>query len=252
MPSSKQVGQATVWRIFSNLVSHASTPDLLVWVSDRTQAIETGCDRRTIRAARTLLEGTGLLVDTQARKHKGVKVFQLAIPKFQDAVQAFSGRDSPPPRHDDSGQASWQASGQASGRDNPPQTEQNMNTTQALFELVVKAQLEHETWRKYTDPEAFKKKHAAEYLPVCEKALRQYTGGHNDPDVALWVLSDLFKQDQVHRLSSALLMQLTDRYGLPGGNLVSKEPDFDPELSVLMAQQVREQFRQQCEQNRQK
>ena len=47
-------------------------------------------------------------------------------------------------------------------------------------------------------------------------------------------------------------MQLTDRYGLPGGNLVSKEPDFDPELSVLMAQQVREQFRQQCEQNRQK
>ena len=248
MPSSKQVGQATVWRVFSNLVSHASTPDLLVWVSDRTQAIETGCDRRTIRAARTLLAGTGLLVDTQTRKHKGVKVFQLAIPKFQDAVQAFSGRDTPPPRHDDSGQAS----GQASGRDNPPQTEQNMNTTQALFELVVKRQLEHENWRTNTNLETFKKNKAAEYLPVCEKALRQYRGGHNDPDVALWVLSDLFKQDELHRLSSALLMQLTDRYGLPGGNLVSKEPDFDPEQSRQSAQQVLEQFRQQCEQNRQK
>ena len=64
--------------MFSNLVSHASKDELLVWVSDRTQAIETGCDRRTIRAARTLLAGTGLLVDTQARKQKGVKVFQLA------------------------------------------------------------------------------------------------------------------------------------------------------------------------------
>ena len=126
-----------------------------------------------------------------------------------------------------------------------------MNTTQALFELVVKRQLEHENWRTNTNLETFKKNNAAEYMPVCEKALRQYPDGHNDPDVALWVLADLFKQDQVHRLTPALLMQLTDRYGLPGGNLVSKEPDFDPELSALMAQQVREQFRQQCEQNRQ-
>ena len=247
MPSSKQVGQATVWRIFSNLVSHASTPDLLVWVSDRTQAIETGCDRRTIRAARTLLEGTGLLVDTQTRKHKGVKVFQLAIPKFQDAVQAFSGRDSPPPRHDDSGQAS----GQASGRDNPPQTEQNINTTQ-LVELVVKRQLEHETWRTYTDPEAFKKKHAAEYLPVCETALRHFPGGHNDPDVVHWVLGDLFaKTNPNYKVAPSLLQILANRYGLPGGNLVSKEPDFDPEQSALMAQQVLEQFRQQRRQNEQ-
>ena len=119
-----------------------------------------------------------------------------------------------------------------------------MNTTQALFELVVKAQLEHETWRKYTDPEAFKKKHAAEYLPVCEKALRQYTGGHNDPDVALWVMADLFaKTKPDYKLSPSLLQQLTDRYGLPGGNLVSKEPDFDPEQSR------QSQHRQWCSQN---
>jgi hypothetical protein len=128
----------------------------------------------------------------------------------------------------------------------------NMNTTQALFELVVKAQLQHETWRKYKDPETFKKKHAAEYLPVCEKALRQYQGGHNDPDVALWALGDLFaKTNPDYKLSPSLLQQLTDRYGLPGGDLVSKEPDFNPEQSRQSAQQVREQFSQLCRQNEQ-
>ena len=89
-------------------------------------------------------------------------------------------------------------------------------------------------------------------MPVCEKALQQYPGGHNDPDIALWVLGDLFaKTEPDYKVSASLLQILAKRYGLPGGNLVSKEPDFDPELSALMAQQVREQFRQQCKQNEQ-
>jgi hypothetical protein len=127
-----------------------------------------------------------------------------------------------------------------------------LNTTQALFELVVKRQLEHETWRTNTDPEAFKKKHAAEYLPVCETALRHFPGGHNDPDVVHWVLGDLFaKTNPNYKVAPSLLQLLTNRYGLPGGNLVSKEPDFDPEQSRQSAQQVLEQFRQQCKQNEQ-
>ena len=116
----------------------------------------------------------------------------------------------------------------------------------------MKAQLEHETWRNYKDPEAFKKKHAAEYLPVCEKALRQYQGGHNDPDVALWVMADLFaKTKPDYKISPSLLQQLTDRYGLPGGDLVIKEPDLTPEQNAQWAKQVREQLKQQREQNRQ-
>ena len=69
MPSNKQVGLDRVWRVFSNLVSHASKDELLVWVSDLTQETETGLDRRTIRTARILLEEQGLLVDMQ-RKEK--------------------------------------------------------------------------------------------------------------------------------------------------------------------------------------
>jgi hypothetical protein len=46
-------------------------------------------------------------------------------------------------------------------------------------------------------------------------------------------------------------MQLTNRYGLPGSNQVSKEPDLTPEQSALLARQVLEQFRQQREQNKQ-
>ena len=252
MPSNKQVGRDRVWRVFSNLVSHASKDELLVWVSDLTQETETGLDRRTIRTARILLEEQGLLVDMQRKETYGAKVFQVVIPKFQDAVQVHSRRDTPPPKQDASRRASRRASGRASGRDTPPQTEQNLNKTQLLFELVVKRQLEHETWRTHRDPEAFKKKHAAEYLPVCEKALRHFPGGHSDPDVVHWVLGDLFaKTNPDYKLSPSLLQILTNRYGLPGGGQISKEPELTPEQSALLARQVLEQFRQQREQNKQ-
>jgi hypothetical protein len=83
MPSNKVIGAHAVWRVFSNLASHASNDKGLVWVSDRTQEDETGLLRRNIREARILLEQQGILVDTCSRKQKNAKVWQLVIPGFQ-------------------------------------------------------------------------------------------------------------------------------------------------------------------------
>lgn len=157
MPKSRAVGEHFVWRVFSNLASHASHDKGHVWVSDRTQEIETGLKRRSIRAARTLLEQNGTLVDTGKRKEKGVKVFELVIPGFQFG----SGLGITPTEQQANGQVSGQvsglASGQVSGLGITPQTEQNLNKTQleneTLLDLVVEQQLAFETWRTHTTKE---------------------------------------------------------------------------------------------------
>ena len=244
-PENK-VSKLAVYRVLSNLVCHAQEPDLLSWVGSRKQEIECDMARSSVILARLLLEKHGWLVRTGAVHQAGALEYKVILPGYEPSSGITKQTTNELP--------SGVSSGIRSGVSSNAKTEQNMNTTQAqaLFELVVKRQLQHETWRKNKDPEAFKKKHAAEYLPVCETALRHFPGGHNDPDVVHWVLGDLFaKTKPDYKVSPSLLQILANRYGLPGGNLVSKEPDFDPEQSRQSAQQVREQFRQQCKQNEQ-
>jgi hypothetical protein len=235
MPKSRTVGEHFVWRVFSNLAAHASNENGHVWVSDRTQEIETGLNRRSVRAARTLLEQKGTLVDTGKRKEKGVKVFELVIPGFQFG----SGLGITPTELQTSGQVSGQVSGLGSGQGSgqvsglgiTPQTEQNLNKTYmdensfdfdakaVLLDLVVDRQLHFENWRTYTTKENHKAKVRAKFLPVCEKALRQYPGGHNDTLVAGWVLAELFaKENANYKMTPSALLLLNDTYGLPGSD----------------------------------
>lgn len=259
MPSNKVIGAHAVWRVFSNLASHASNDKGLVWVSDRTQEDETGLLRRNIREARILLEQQGILVDTCSRKQKNAKVWQLVIPGFQFG----SGLDITPTEQQasglGSGLGSGLASGLASGLDITPQTEQNLNKTQLqeeiLFDLVVDRQLAFETWRTNTTKEKHKEKVRAKFMPVCAKALRQFPDGCYDPDLAKWVLADLFaKENPDYKLSPATLLSLERWYGLPGSNT---RPANDPapltaEQQADFARHTKELFEKVCTENRQR
>ena len=261
MPSNKVIGAHAVWRVFSNLASHASNDKGLVWVSDRTQEDETGLLRRNIREARILLEQQGILVDTCSRKQKNAKVWQLVIPGFQFG----SGLDITPTEQQTSGLGSGLASGLgsglgrgiASGLDITPQTEQNLNKTQleneALFDLVVDRQLHFETWRTHTTKEKHKAKVQAQFLPVCAKALRQYPGGHNDPLVTSWVLSELFaKENANYKMSPSALLALNDKYGLPGSDTRPALENLPTgEATAAAARAAKEKFAKQCADNRQ-
>jgi hypothetical protein len=271
LPSSKVIGAHGVWRVFSNLASHASNDKGLVWVSDRTQEKETGIHRRNIREARILFEQQGILVDTCSRKQKGVKVFQLVIPGFQFASglaitpteQQVSGQVSGLA----SGQVSGLASGQVSGLAITPQTEQNLNKTYidkthfnfdpitALFDFVVDQQLVFENWRTHTTKEKHKAKVQAQFLPVCAIASRQYPGGHNDPLVASWVLSELFaKENPNYKMSPSAFMALTDKYRLPGSCVhpVNADLPATSEQTVNYAKAAREIFTKAQQENRQR
>lgn len=270
MPANKAIGAQAVWRVFSNLASHASNEKGLVWVSDITQEKETGLQRRNIRQARILLEQQGLLVATALRKQKGVRVWQLVIPGFQFG----SGLDITPAEQQPSGLVSGQASGLgsglgsglASGLDITPQTEQNLNKTYmdessfdfdakaVLLDLVVDRQLYFENWRTHTTKEKHKAKVQAQFLPVCAKALRQYPGGHNDTLVASWVLAELFaKENANYKMTPSALLALNDTYGLPGSDT---RPTLDNlptgEATAAAARAVKEQFAKQCAENRQR
>jgi hypothetical protein len=271
MPSNKVIGAHAVWRVFSNLASHASNDKGLVWVSDRTQEDETGLLRRNIREARILLEQQGILVDTCSRKQKNAKVWQLVIPGFQFG----SGLDITPTEQQASGLGSGLVSGLgsglvsglASGLDITPQTEQNLNKTYidensfdfdpkaALFDLVVDRQLHFENWRTYTTKENHKAKVRAKFLPVCEKALRQYPGGHNDTLVASWVLAELFaKENANYKMTPSALLLLNDTYGLPGSDTRPTLADLPAtaQQTADFARATREQFAKQCAENRQR
>ena len=259
MPSNRVIGAHGVWRVYSNLASHASNDNGLVWVSDRTQEIEIGMHRRNIAQARILLEQQGLLLATTSRKQKGVRVWQLVIPGFQ----FVSGLDITPTEQQvsglGSGLASGLASGLGSGLDITPQTEQNLNKTQLqeeiLFDLVVDRQLAFETWRTNTTKEKHKEKVRAKFMPVCAKALRQFPDGCYDPDLAKWVLADLFaKENPDYKLSAATLLSLESWYGLPGSNT---RPANDPapltaEQQADFARHTKELFEKVCTENRQR
>ena len=264
MPANRTIGAQAVWRVFSNLASHASNENGLVWVSDRTQEIEIGMHRRNIAQARILLEQKGILVATNSRKQKGVRVWQLVIPGFQ----FVSGLDNTPTEQQSSGLGSGLVSGLgsglASGLGITPQTEQNLNKTQlkneepfdleaALFDLVVDRQLAFETWRTNTTKEKHKEKVQAKFLPVCAKALRQFPGGWHDTDVARWVLAELFaKENPAYNLSPSTLLSLADCYGLPGSNTRPALDDIPTgEATAAAARAVKEQFAKVCADNRQ-
>jgi hypothetical protein len=82
MPYSGTTTRLQVWRVYVNLVSHASDATALVWVSDATQADETGLQRRTVRNARQLLQAAGLLLPTDLRGAAGVRKWQVVVPGF--------------------------------------------------------------------------------------------------------------------------------------------------------------------------
>jgi len=267
MPSNKVIGAHAVWRVFSNLASHASNDKGLVWVSDRTQEDETGLLRRNIREARILLEQQGILVDTCSRKQKNAKVWQLVIPGFKFG----SGLDITPTEQQasglGSGLVSGLASGLGSGLDITPQTEQNLNKTYmdensfdfdakaVLLDLVVDRQLHFENWRTHTTKEKHKAKVQAQFLPVCAKALRQYPGGHNDPLVASWVLSELFaKENPNYKMSPSAFMALTDKYRLPSSCMHPVHVDLPAtsEQTVDYAKAAREIFTKAQQENRQR
>ena len=275
MPKNRTVGEHFVWRVFSNLAAHASNDKGHVWVSDRTQEIETGLNRRSIRAARTLLEQNGTLVDTGKRKEKGVKVFELVIPGFQFASglgitpteQQASGLVSGLVSGQGSGLGSGQGSGQVSGLGITPQTEQNLNKTYmdknssdfdaeaVLFDLVVDRQLHYENWRTHTTKEKHKAKVQAQFLPICAKALRQYPGGHNDTLVASWVLAELFaKENANYKMTPSALLLLNDTYGLPGSDTRPTLADLPAtaQQTADFARATKEQFAKQCAENRQR
>ena len=118
---------------------------------------------------------------------------------------------------------------------------------------MVDQQLAFETWRAHTTKEKHKAKVRAQFLPVCAKALRQFSNGCFDPDVARWVLAELFaKEYPAYNLSPSTLRLLSDYYGLPGGNT---RPAFDNlptgEATAAAARAVKEQFAKQCAENRQ-
>ena len=127
MPTSRQVGEQTVWRVFSQLVSYASSDAGLVWVSDRTQAENSGIPRRSVRSARSLLLEAGLMLDTGRVKQKGVKVFQMKIPNYEFAPSLPTEE----PFDSGTGRGSGLGSGRGSGRDSGtadlPQTELEKN-----------------------------------------------------------------------------------------------------------------------------
>ena len=181
MPTSRQVGEQTVWRVFSQLVSYASSDQLLVWVSDRTQEKNTGIPRRSVRSARVLLLESGLMLDTGTVKQKGVKVYQMKIPGYEFAptlpTEPFnSGLASGLASGRASGRASGLASGLASGSADLPQTEleknkykkeHNENTnennlTQAELDNAGEYQMiDKTTAEQYADEETRQRAHEA-------------------------------------------------------------------------------------------
>ena len=152
MPTNRQVGEQTVWRVFSQLVSYASSDQLLVWVSDRTQAENSGIPRRSVRSARLLLLDAGLMLDTGKVKQKGVKVFQMKIPNYEFAptlpTEPFdSGQGSGQGSGRDSGRDSGRGSGRDSGRDSGkadlPKTELEKNNSKKEYNQSEKNNLDH-------------------------------------------------------------------------------------------------------------
>lgn len=169
---------ATTWwqitLVWHNLVSHANTQGL-VWVSEQTQADETGLHRRTVRNARQCLVLAGRLVDTNERRAHGVKVLRVLLPDYdaaQNPTPTATPTDDQASRRD-SGRDSRRDSGRDSGRGKRRQTvaavdvhhrtELNVNGTHDDL-IRQAAQQQHNTWQA---------RHRDDKRPSVDDLLRQ-------------------------------------------------------------------------------
>jgi hypothetical protein len=132
VPTSRQVGRQFICRVIENLALHAEETTGKVWISDRAQENELGENRRDIRNARDLLVAEGWLTDTGETRNRS-KVWKLSLPGY-----AWQTQNTPA-----SGRANGRANGRGVGRDNPPLTEQNINTP-------LTPQREHKSEREET------------------------------------------------------------------------------------------------------
>lgn len=121
MPHDRVVTELQCWRVWVNLLSHATQRDEHVasgevWVSDQTQADETGIHRRSVRQARELLATAGLIERTDQRRQRGVQVWRVHVPVApgQPWLPQAAGvqPDSKPASRRGSWRGSWRGSSQ--------------------------------------------------------------------------------------------------------------------------------------------
>ena len=102
-------------------------------------------------------------------------------------------------------------------------TEQNLNekdintTTQTKTEMLFNKVLELELQAIPTQvpKHALKKKKSATYLPIIETVLQRCPNGETDRDVAVWVLSLVYPNDDKFHLSHAGWSAIERKYPLP-------------------------------------
>lgn len=213
-PENK-VSQLAVFRVFSNFVCHASQPDLLAWVGTRTQEKECDLARSSVVLARKLLVQHGWLIKTGVKHRAGTDEYKVVLPGY-DLSSGMSKQTT-------NEMSSGIPSGVSSGVFSNAKTEQNLNekdintttTTNAemLFDKVLDIELQ--AIPTQVPRHALKKKKSATYLPVIEDVLKRCPNGHQDRDVAVWVLSLIYANNDQFRQSFAGWSAIETKYPLP-------------------------------------
>ena len=229
-PENK-VSQLAVFRVYSNFVCHASQPDLLAWVGSRTQEKECDLARSSVVLARKLLVQHGWLIKTGVKHRAGTDEYRVSLPGYkpssgmskQTTNEMSSGIPSGVSSGLPSGVSSGIPSGVSSGVFSNAKTEQNLNekdintttTTNAemLFDKVLDIELQ--AIPTQVPRHALKKKKSATYLPVIEDVLKRCPNGHQDRDVAVWVLSLVYPGNDQFRQSHAGWSAIETKYPLP-------------------------------------
>ena len=225
-PENK-VSQLAVFRVLSNFVCHAKEPDLLGWVGSRTQEKECDMARSSVLLARQLLEQHGWLIKTGAVRQAGALEYRVSLPGYepssgmskQTTNEMSSGLPSGVSSGLPSGVFSGVSSGLPSGVFSDAKTEQNLtktdtNTTntEMLFDKVLDIELQ--AIPTQVPKHALKKKKSAAYLPVIEDVLKRCPNGAQDRDVAVWVLSLVYPNNDQFRLTNAGWAAIETKYPL--------------------------------------
>jgi hypothetical protein len=226
-PENK-VSQLAVFRVLSNFVCHAKEPDLLGWVGSRTQEKECDMARSSVMLARQLLVKTGWIIKTGVKHRAGADEYKVVLPGYepssgmskQTTNEMSSGIPSGVSSGVSSGIPSGVSSGLPSGVFSKAKTEQNLNekdinttTTEMLFDKVLDVELQ--AIPTQVPKHALKKKKSATYLPVIENVLKRCPNGAQDRNVAVWVLSLVYPNNDQFRLSSATWSAIETNYPLP-------------------------------------
>lgn len=233
-PENK-VSQLAVFRVYSNFVCHASQPDLLAWVGSRAQEKECDMARSSVVMARKLLIQHGWLIKTGVKHRAGVEEYKVVLPGYDPSSGMSkqttnemssglpSGVSSGIPSGLPSGVSSGLPSGVSSGVFSNAKTEHNLNekeintttTTNAemLFDKVLDMELQ--VIPTQVPRHALKKLKSATYLPVIEDVLKRCPNGAQDRDVAVWVLSLVYPNNDKFRQSLAGWSAIETKYPLP-------------------------------------